>query len=349
MTKQEKINNFNPNDIGDAENNIFGLPFSPDEADLVIIPVPWEVTVSYSAGTAEGPAAIYEASYQVDLYDANVPEAWKKGMAMLPIDEKIAETSKKLRKKAEKYIDMYASGKTADKNKSMHLIQKEINEACLNLNNKIKKNALKWMKKGKVIALLGGDHSTPLGLIQALAEQHDGFGILQIDAHADLRIAYEGFTYSHASIMYNAIQIPAVKSLVQVGIRDYCEDERKLSSTDQRITTFYDDQIKAQQYAGETWDSICKKVISKLPEKIYLSIDIDGLDPKLCPNTGTPVPGGFEFEQVVYLIHALVKNGNTIIGFDINEVAPGNDEWDANVGARLLYKIGNLCLVSHNK
>jgi agmatinase len=349
MTKQEKINNFNPNDIGDAENNIFGLPFSPDEADLVIIPVPWEVTVSYSAGTAEGPAAIYEASYQVDLYDANVPDAWKKGMAMLPIDEKIAETSKKLRKKAEKYIDMYASGKSADKNKTMHLIQKEINEACLNLNNKIKKDALKWMNKGKVIALLGGDHSTPLGLIQALAEQHDGFGILQIDAHADLRIAYEGFTHSHASIMYNAIQIPAVKSLVQVGIRDYCEDERKLSSTDQRITTFYDDQIKAQQYAGETWDSICKKVISKLPEKIYLSIDIDGLDPKLCPNTGTPVPGGFEFEQVVYLIHALVKNGNTIIGFDINEVAPGNDEWDANVGARLLYKIGNLCLVSHDK
>ena len=325
------------------------MPFSPDEADLVIIPVPWEVTVSYSAGTAEGPAAIYEASYQVDLYDANVPDAWKKGMAMLPIDEKIAETSKKLRKKAEKYIDMYASGKSADKNKTMHLIQKEINEACLNLNNKIKKDALKWMNKGKVIALLGGDHSTPLGLIQALAEQHDGFGILQIDAHADLRIAYEGFTHSHASIMYNAIQIPAVKSLVQVGIRDYCEDERKLSSTDQRITTFYDDQIKAQQYAGETWDSICKKVISKLPEKIYLSIDIDGLDPKLCPNTGTPVPGGFEFEQVVYLIHALVKNGNTIIGFDINEVAPGNDEWDANVGARLLYKIGNLCLVSHDK
>lgn len=349
MTKQEKINNFNPNDIGDAENNIFGLPFSPAEADLVIIPVPWEVTVSYNAGTAEGPAAIYEASYQVDLYDSNVPDAWKKGMAMLPIDEKIAETSKKLRKKAEKYIDMYASGKTAEKNKSMQLIQKEINEACLNLNNKIKKDALKWMKKGKVIALLGGDHSTPLGLIQALAERYDDFGILQIDAHADLRISYEGFTHSHASIMYNAIQIPAVKSLVQVGIRDYCEDERKLSNNDQRITTFYDDQIKAQQYAGETWDSICKKVISKLPEKIYLSIDIDGLDPKLCPNTGTPVPGGFEFEQVVYLIHALVKNGNTIIGFDINEVAPGNDEWDANVGARLLYKIGNLCLVSHDK
>jgi agmatinase len=86
-----------------------------------------------------------------------------------------------------------------------------------------------------------------------------------------------------------------------------------------------------------------------LPEKIYLSIDIDGLDPKLCPNTGTPVPGGFEFEQVVYLVKAVVQAGKKIIGFDINEVAPGNDEWDANVGARLLYKVGNLCLVSNTQ
>ena len=349
MTKLEKINNFNPNDIGDAENNIYGLPFTTEEADLVIIPVPWEVTVSYSAGTAEGPAAIYDASYQVDLYDANVTDAWKKGMAMLPIDKKVAATSKRLRKKAEKYIDMYALGKTAEKSNTMKQIQKEINEACLHLNNKIKKDALKWMDKGKVVALLGGDHSTPLGLMQALAEKHESFGILQIDAHADLRAAYEGFTYSHASIMYNAIQIPQVKSLVQVGIRDYCEDEKILSSTDKRITTFYDDQIKAQQYAGETWSAICNEIIGNLPERIYLSIDIDGLDPKLCPNTGTPVPGGFEFEQVVYLVKAVVQAGKKIIGFDINEVAPGNDEWDANVGARLLYKVGNLCLVSNTQ
>jgi agmatinase len=347
MTKQDKINNFNPNDIGDAENNIYGLPFTPEEADLVIIPVPWEVTVSYSAGTADGPAAIYDASYQVDLYDANVKDAWQKGMAMLPIDQKVYETSKKLRKKAEKYIDMYALGKTAEKSKTMKHIQAEINEACLNLNKQVKKDALKWMKKGKVVALLGGDHSTPLGLMQALAEQHDSFGILQIDAHADLRIAYEGFTYSHASIMHNALEeVSAVSTLVQVGIRDYCEDEKNRISSDERIHTFYDDQIKAQQYEGASWSTICKNIIDTLPAKVYVSIDIDGLDPKLCPNTGTPVPGGFEFEQVIYLIKSLVQADRKIIGFDINEVAPGNDEWNANVGARLLYKVGNLCLLS---
>ncbi|MCG9879297.1 MAG: agmatinase family protein [Bacteroidia bacterium] len=347
-SKEKKIQDFNPNDIGDAENNIYGLPFTPEEADLVIIPVPWEVTVSYSAGTAAGPEAIYEASYQVDLYDSNVENAWKMGVAMLPVDTKIAQTSKKLRKKAEKYIDMYAVGKTADSNKTMHAIKEEIDLACLNLNKKVKKEALKWINKGKLPALLGGDHSTPLGLMQALAEKHSEFGILQIDAHADLRNAYEGFTYSHASIMFNALKIKEVKSLVQVGIRDYCQDEKELIDTNERVKTFFDSDIKAAQYAGKTWKEQCADIINSLPQKIYLSIDIDGLDPKLCPNTGTPVPGGFEFEQVVFLVKTIVESNREIIGFDINEVAPGEDEWDANVGARLLYKVGNLCLLSRN-
>jgi agmatinase len=348
MAKHSPIEDFNPNDIGNADNNIFGLPFSPSEANLVIIPVPWEVTVSYSAGTAKGPEAVYEASYQVDLYDPFVKDAWKLGVAMMPVDNEIKQTSKRLRKKAEKYIDMYALGKTAAKNAQMKSIKKEIDTACKELNNHVKKTALKQMNKGKVVALLGGDHSTPLGLMQALAEKHESFAILQIDAHADLRDAYEGFEFSHASIMFNALKIPQVSQLVQVGIRDYCEDERNLSDNNARITTFYDSDIKAQQYEGKTWKDICDEVIKTLPDKIYLSVDIDGLDPKLCPNTGTPVPGGFEFEQVVYLVQKLVESKKQLIGFDINEVSPGEDEWDANVGARLLYKIANMCLVSNN-
>jgi agmatinase len=347
MSKHSPIADFNPNDIGNADNNIFGLPFSPSEANLVIIPVPWEVTVSYSAGTAKGPEAVYDASYQVDLYDPFVKDAWKLGVAMMEIDSEIKHTSKRLRKKAEKYIDMYAAGKTASKNNEMRAIQKEINTACKELNNHVKKTALKQLNKGKVVALLGGDHSTPLGLMQALAEKNESFAILQIDAHADLRDAYEGFEFSHASIMFNALKIPQVSQLVQVGIRDYCEDEHNLSDNNDRITTFYDSDIKAQQYEGKTWKDICLQIIATLPDKIYLSVDIDGLDPKLCPNTGTPVPGGFEFEQVVYLIQKLVESKKQIIGFDINEVSPGEDEWDANVGARLLYKISNMCLVSN--
>lgn len=349
MSKENKIAQFNPNDIGSADNNIFGLPFESADASLVIIPVPWEVTVSYSAGTADGPAAVYEASYQVDLYDPFVIDAWKLGVAMQPISKKIKSTSNQLRKKAEKYIDMYADGKTADKNATMKAIKKEVDAACKDLNKWVKKEALKQMDKGKIVALLGGDHSTPLGLMQALADKHESFGILQIDAHADLRDAYEGFEFSHASIMFNALKIKQVSKLVQVGIRDYCEDERVLSDKSKRVKTFYDSDIKAQQYEGKTWAKQCDEIIKTLPEKVYLSIDIDGLDPKLCPNTGTPVPGGFEFEQVVYLIQQLVEAKKQIIAFDINEVAPGKDEWDANVGARLLYKVSNMCLVSNAK
>lgn len=347
MSKEEIIAQFNPNDIGSADNNIFGLPFSPADASLVIIPIPWEVTVSYSAGTAAGPEAVYDASYQVDLYDPFVTDAWKLGVAMQPVSKKIKSTSNKLRKKAEKYIDMYAAGKTADTNHHMKKIKHEIDEACKWLNKWVKKEALKQMDKGKVVALLGGDHSTPLGLMQALAERHEDFGVLQIDAHADLRDAYEGFEFSHASIMYNALKIEQVSKLVQVGIRDYCEDEQVLSASSKRVKTFYDRDLKHQQFEGKSWSKQCDEIIKTLPEKVYLSIDIDGLDPKLCPNTGTPVPGGFEFEQVVYLIQKLVEAKKQIIAFDINEIAPGKDEWDANVGARLLYKVSNMCLVSN--
>lgn len=347
MSKEKKIATFNPNDIGDSNGNIFGLPFNTQESSLVIIPVPWEVTVSYSSGTANGPQAIYDASFQVDLYDPAVKDAWKMGIAMMPVSKKIKSESNKLRKKAEQYISLYASGKSADKHTRMRAIQSEVNEACHKMNKWVKKQALSVLQNQQIPALLGGDHSTPLGLMQALADTHTSFGILQIDAHADLRIAYEGFEYSHASIMYNALQIPAVSSLTQVGIRDYCEDEKNMIDSDARIHTFFDRDIKFEQFEGKTWKDTCRKIITTLPEQIYLSIDIDGLDPKLCPHTGTPVPGGFEFEQVVYLIQEVLLAGKKIIGFDINEVSPGKDEWDANVGARLLYKVSNLCLLSN--
>jgi agmatinase len=116
-----------------------------------------------------------------------------------------------------------------------------------------------------------------------------------------------------------------------------------------RVVTFFDEDIKSWQYQGKTWDAICDAIIKELPEHVYISFDIDGLDPKLCPHTGTPVAGGFEFHQIAYLIKKLVLAGKKIIGFDLNEVAPGEDEWDANVGARMLYHLCNWTAVSQNK
>jgi agmatinase len=347
MNLKDKISTFDPNGIGDLSGNIYGLPFDADDARLVILPVPWEVTVSYQAGTAGAPEAILAASYQVDLFDPFVNDAWKLGISMKDMNQGILERNQALRPKAEKYIIQMEQGIDPMDNTTMQDALDEINLACLELNQWVKNESLKLLKKNKIVALLGGDHSTPLGLMQALAEKYPSYGILHIDAHADLRKAYEGFEYSHASIMYNAIKLPQISHLVQVGIRDYCEAEVNLINNEPRITTFYDREIKHSQFEGKNWSAICDTIIETLPEKVYLSFDIDGLDPKLCPNTGTPVPGGLELEQSIYLVEKLVKSGRTIIGFDLNEVAPGSDEWDANVGARLLYRLANMCLVSN--
>lgn len=350
MSKQDKINTFDPNGLGDSNNNIFGLPFTTDEADVVIIPVPWEVTVSYTAGTALGPQAIFDASFQVDLFDPKIKDAWKIGVSMEIVSDDIASKSESLRRKSEQYIGLLQEGASPVSNSKMEETRLSINAACEKLNKWVKTKALTYLDKNKIVALVGGDHSTPLGLMQALAERHPSFAILQIDAHADLRDAYEGFEFSHASIMFNALKIPQVSKLVQVGIRDYCQAEYELiQNSNGRIVTFFDRDIKHRQYEGSSWSSICQEIITQLPEYVYLSFDIDGLDPKLCPNTGTPVAGGFEFEQVLLLIEKMVDAGKRIIAFDLNEVTPGGNEWDANVGARLLYRIANLTAKSNGR
>lgn len=346
MTKEEIIQSFDPNAPGSA-SNLFGLPFSVENSEVVIVPVPWEVTVSYNTGTAMGPEAILEASAQVDLFVRDIPDAWKLGVALQPIPQSITDESNKLRELSSQYIASLEQG--ADINPADPVLVK-INEACENLNIYVKSTTQRYLKEGKLVGLLGGDHSTPLGFIRALSERYDRFGILQIDAHADLRKAYEGFTYSHASIMYNALKIPAVSRLVQVGIRDFCEEEVTLIDRSMgRVITFFDEDIKAAQYIGKTWEAICDQIIQQLPDLVYISFDIDGLDPKLCPNTGTPVAGGFEFHQIAHLIKKLVKANKRIIGFDLNEVAPGDSEWDANVGARMLYHLCNWMAVSNKK
>ncbi len=340
---------FDPNAPGDPANQIYGLPFDCETAGLVIIPVPWDVTVSYSAGTSEGPQAVFDASFQVDLYDPLVKDAWKSGIAMADIPETLKAKGIQLREKAVRYIDLLTQGEDPDKNQEMKDLLNEINPGCQEMNAWVKAQSLHYHEQGKFVALLGGDHSTPLGLIQALTEKYFGFGILHIDAHADLRNAYEGFEFSHASIMFNALKSGQITKLVQAGIRDYCQDEVDRIESDPRIACFFDRNIRHELYQGKTWAEISAEIIRQLPQKVYLSVDIDGMDPKLCPNTGTPVPGGFEYEQLMFLIEQLVASGREIIGFDLNEVAPGEDEWDANVAARILYRLSVLSMLSRSK
>jgi agmatinase len=338
--------NFDPNSVGLKSNNIFGLPFSEEQSELVLLPVPWEVTVSYRTGTARGPENIFNAAMQVDLYDPDVLDGWKKGFYMLPIDKNIRTKSDYLRQCVELIISHMVEGGAVEDNAQLSEKLIEINEGGKMMLDWVHEMTSNLLKNGKKVGLVGGDHSTPLGFIKAISEVHPDFGILQIDAHADLREAYEGFVYSHASIMYNVVTtIPQMKKLVQVGIRDYCDEElQMINESNGRIVTFFDKDIKTREYEGDTWKAICTDIVAALPQKVYISFDIDGLDPKLCPNTGTPVPGGFEAEQIFYLFRLVKQSGREIIGFDVNEVSSGHhsgDGIDAITGARVLYKLCN--------
>ena len=342
------LSNFDPNSCGNPNNNIFGLPFSEEEARLVILPIPWEVTVSFGSGTARSAEQIMKASLQVDLFDPDVPNGWKEGFYLRDSDRKILLKSDYLRKEAELYIDYISKGDIVEENQFMCKTLKEVNEGSYFLNNWVYQQTKALLEKDKLVALLGGDHSTPLGFMKAIGEKHGDFGVLQIDAHCDLREAYEGFVYSHASIMYNALrEVPSLAKLVQVGIRDYSQGEYEFIQSNPRIRTFFDREIRERQYEGETYRQVVDDIISQLPEKVYISFDIDGLDPKLCPNTGTPVQGGFETEQVFYLLNRIQKAGKTIIGFDLSEVSTSENGWDANVGARVLFKLCNLMVASN--
>jgi agmatinase len=343
------LSQFDPNSVGNPNNNIFGLPFTEEDSRLVILPVPWEVTVSYNAGTARAPEHIFNASLQVDLFDPEYRDAWRQGYFMRTCDKKVLMKSDYLRKEAELYINYIAEGQDVSDNKFMCKTLKEVNAGGVFLNEWVYEQTLDLMKAGKLVALLGGDHSTPLGYFKAIAAVHGQFGLLQIDAHCDLRIAYENFKYSHASVMYNALEeIPELTKLVQVGIRDYCEEEFDyIQSHPDRINTFFDKDIKAHLYEGGTWQQVCDAVIDKLPQKVFISFDIDGLDPKLCPHTGTPVQGGFETEQIFYLFKKLMASGRQLVGFDLNEVGVSQDEWDENVGARCLFKLCNMLVTAN--
>jgi len=154
--------------------------------------------------------------------------------------------------------------------------------------------------------------------------------------------------YSHASIFCNALKIKNISKLVQIGVRDFCEEEYNfVENNKKRISLFTDYEIKKDLFEGKSLKRIFNDIVSELPENVYISFDIDGLIPNLCPNTGTPVPGGFTLEEVTFLFETIQSKGKKIIGFDLCEVAPEKGgEWDGNVGARVLYKLCLLALKS---
>jgi len=319
---------FDPDAAAPKKSGIYGLPYTPDEAKVVIIPVPFEATTSYGGGTSRGPAAVLEASKQVDLFDHETGRPYEAGIAMLDIPRKITGWNSKAKKLGRKNV------------RAVNKISESVNEWVCD-----KTRAL--LDTGKVSVVLGGDHSVPFGAIRAYAERYPHMGILHLDAHADLREAYEGFTYSHASIFHNVITKTDIPKVVQVGVRDVGARELELIIHSRgRIRTFFDDELAARKEEGVAFATIADEIVDELPNDVYLSWDIDGLDPTLCPGTGTPVPGGLSWNEAIGLLRAIRRAKKRIVGLDLCEVAPGETEWDANVGARLLYKMIGFALLT---
>ena len=337
---------FDPNAAGASEGGIFGLPYSPDESAVILVPVPFDATTSYRPGAANGPQAILKASRQVDLFDVETGNPWSAGIALLPEADEIHSLNDEARGAAERAMAL------RDDEAAREADLRQVNNLCARVNERLHGEVSKWLDAGKIVGTVGGDHGCVYGAIAAHAERYSKLGILHVDAHADLRHAYDGFEWSHASIMDNVCRRhPSVERLVQVGVRDLCEEEREfIAASAGRIKTYYDTELVAERFAGVTWADQVARMIEDLPEDVYVSFDVDGLDPALCPNTGTPVPGGLSFHQAIYLVGAVARSGRRIVGFDLVEVAPGpaGDEWDGNVGSRILYKLIGWALKSRN-
>jgi agmatinase len=336
---------FDPNAAALPDSGVFGLPHGEADAKVVLLPVPFDATTSYGKGASNGPAAVLEASKQVDLFDLETGRPYEAGLFMLPESEDVRRWNASGNELSAKVIE--AAGRV-EGDEALERALREVNAIGAQLNAFVHRETTRLLDAGKIVGLVGGDHATPFGCIQAHAERFPGLSVLHFDAHADLRPAYEGFEWSHASIMDNVLRRTTVARLVQVGIRDLSEEEfDRVERSGGRVVSFYDVDLKRAQRSGEIWDDVALRIASALGETVYVSFDVDGLDPALCPHTGTPVPGGLAFHEATAVLEAVVRSGRRIVGFDLNEVAPGpDDEWDANVGARMLYKLIGWTLVS---
>ena len=332
-------------------SGLYGLDTPVGEAKVVVLPVPFEATVSFSPGTARGPAAILAASHQVDLLDADVGRPWEGGIAVDAGFPWLPALDRAAREAACRCIDAVTAGRAGAPED-----QEIVEAAGQRVNREVTERCAELLRESRIPVVVGGDHSVSYGAIAAAAAAmgERRLGVLHVDAHADLRDAYEGFMWSHASVMRNVVERMSTVRLVQVGIRDFCDAEVEfIKAQPGRVTTYFDAHLRAARLAGQ-WSTVCAAIANELPDNVYLSIDIDGLEPSQCPSTGTPVPGGLSFDELVALVDVLVQAGKRIVGLDLVEVAPDGSltdvelgsSWDGNVAARLLYKLIGFALIS---
>ena len=283
--------------------NFGGIPpaYSAYESSpIVILPVPFDATSTWIKGADKGPAAILEASANMELYDIDTDsEVYLKGIH------------------------------TADA-----VVEKSSPEI---LARKVRDTGHRFLKDGKFVVTLGGEHSVTIGAVQAFAEHVPGLSVLQIDAHTDMRQEYEGSRFNHACVMARVSEMCPV---VQVGIRSMDVAEKPYLTKD-RI--FFAKDITGGQTA---W---IDEVIEKLNYHVYVTIDLDGFDPSIMPATGTPEPGGLAYYDVINLMRKLIVE-KKLVGFDVVELCPvQNSKASDFLASKLIYQMLSFQFMTKNK
>jgi agmatinase len=294
----------------DLKHNFLGIEkqySTLETSKVVILPAPYEHTVSYGGGTKKGPEAILKASQYVELFDEETKrEIYKEhGIATLP----------------------------------PLVLEKRKDEAALQI---IYDAVLDMIEKQKFVVTLGGEHTISSAVIAAHAKLYPNLSVLQFDAHSDLRPEYLGNKYSHASVMARVCEFMDPYRLVQAGIRAQCKEEAEFIR-DRNINTFYAHEIRRGSYTRvlKYWDDY---VVERLTDNVYITFDVDAFDPSIMPATGTPEPNGLYWDEVVQCIRKVARK-RRIIGFDVVELAPIKDLHYADVtAAKLVSKILNYAL-----
>ncbi len=268
---------------------------APEDARFVLIPVPYEKTATYRKGTAQGPAALLAASEQVELFDTET--------GTYPVEQGI------------------------------HVAQ---DIAVLGFPDELapvlERAVAPHMAAGRLVGCLGGEHSISLGPIRAAAVEHPGLGVLQIDAHPDLRDEYEGTRYGHGCVMRRVLDMPEVARVAQVGVRAVSREDRDVIMSDGRIQPFY-------AHGRESAETYQDDILEWLPPVVYITFDLDGFDPSVVPGTGTPEPGGLGWWEALGLVREVFRN-RRVVGFDIVELLPEPPSVVSDfVAARLLFKM----------
>jgi len=266
-----------------------------DTAKVAIQLVPYEHTSSYIVGSDKGPRAIVEASHFVEFYDEELDQETYRSLGIVTIDE----------------MDF----------------TNLVNEAAIAA---IENQTKALLNAGKFVVSLGAEHTVTLGFVKAHLEKYPDLSVMQIDAHSDLRLAYNNNPYSHASVMARVhdLNVP----LVQIGIRAQCKEESDLIKSSNNIHTWYAHML----WNDDTWIDAC---IDKLSDNVYLTIDADGFDPSVTPAVGTAEPGGLSWIQGCKLFRRLAERKN-VIGFDIVEIAPRETDIITEFSmAKMCYKI----------